>query len=106
MKYSSKENKNNKDSIILKIEENRIDTQNAEEFGKILNELDLKGYKTVEIDLSEVKSTNTSGIAKLLFFNKKLSKEGKTLKISAISEELKKVFKLLRIDKVFDIFDK
>ena len=95
-----------KDSIILKIEENRIDTQNAEEFGKILNELDLKGYKTVEIDLSEVKSMNTSGIGKLLFFNKKISKEGKTLKISAISEELKEVFKLLRIDKIFDIFDK
>jgi anti-anti-sigma factor len=100
MKYVIEENE---DTVLLKIEEDLLNTQNSEELKSILNELYTKGYKTIEIDLSKVKATNSSGIGKILFFYKKLSEEGGSLKIKAINPELRETFELLRLDKLFGI---
>ncbi|HCL56907.1 MAG TPA: anti-sigma factor antagonist [Spirochaetia bacterium] len=100
MKYVLEEGKG---SVTIKIEEELLNTQNSEELKTILNELYIKGNRQIEMDLSRVKATNSSGIGKILFFYKKLSEEGGSLKIKAISKDLKETFKLLRLDKLFNL---
>lgn len=100
MKYVVEENR---DGVLLKIEEELLNTQNSEELKNILNELYIKGNRKIELDLSRVKATNSSGIGKILFFYKKLAEENGSLKIRAISNDLKETFKLLRLDKLFNL---
>jgi anti-anti-sigma factor len=100
MKYVIEEGK---DTVTLKIEEELLNTQNSEELKTILNELYTKGYKNIDLDLSRVKATNSSGIGKILFFYKKLTEEGGNLRIVGVSSDLKETFQLLRLDKLFNI---
>lgn len=90
-------------TVLLRIEEELLNTQNSEELKAILNELYVKGNKNIDLDLSKVKATNSSGIGKILFFYKKLNEEGGCLAIKSISENLKETFQLLRMDKLFKI---
>lgn len=100
MKYVIEEDK---DKVLLKIEEELLNTQNSEELKTILHELYSKGNRFITLDLSKVKATNSSGIGKILFFYKKLTEEGGSLSIQSVSADLKETFKLLRLDKLFDL---
>jgi anti-sigma B factor antagonist len=62
-----------------------------------------KGFQNIELDLLRLKATNSSGVGKILFFYKKLTEMGGSLKILAISDELKETFKLLRLDRLFNL---
>lgn len=100
MKYVVEEKSN---GVLVKIEEEILNTQNAEELKTILNDLYAKGAKIINLDLAKVKATNSSGIGKILFFYKKLAEEGGSLNITSINEDLKETFKLLRLDKLFNL---
>lgn len=100
MKYLVDEGK---DGVLLKIEEEMLNSQNSEELKVILNELFIKGVRNIQMDLSRVKATNSSGLGKILFFYKKLKEENGSLTIKAISNDLKETFKLLRLDKLFNL---
>jgi len=92
-----------KDHVVLKIDEEMLNSQNAEELKVILNELFVKGFKNIQLDLSRVKATNSSGLGKILFFYKKLKEDNGSLTIKTISNDLKETFKLLRLDKLFNL---
>ncbi len=100
MKYVVEEGK---EVVKLKIEEEMIDTEKANQLKEILGELVDKGNKNIKLDLSKVQATNSSGIGKILFFYKKLVEEGGSLGIEGISEELKETFALLRLDQLFGL---
>lgn len=100
MKYVLEEGK---DNVLLRIEEEMLNSQNSEELKIVLNELFVKGVRNIQMDLSRVKITNSSGLGKILFFYKKLKENNGTLSIKSISEELKETFRLLRLDKLFNL---
>ncbi|HOJ50251.1 MAG TPA: STAS domain-containing protein [Spirochaetota bacterium] len=97
MNYTIKEDKN---KIIIKIEEELLNNENSEALRFLLSESINDGIKNIELDLSNVKATNSSGIAKILFFQKKISEKGGSLKIIDMHPELKKLFHLIGLDNI------
>ncbi len=63
--------------------------------GKVLNE--------VVIDFSGVNYIGSTGIGKLLLFYKSISQAGGVIKIINMSEDLYKMFKIVKLDKVFEL---
>lgn len=88
---------------LLKVEETLLKGDKSDELKEIFKELMQKGVKDIELDFSMVRIIDSSGIGKILVLYQSLKKEGGSLTIYKISEELKELFKVLRLDKIFKI---
>lgn len=92
-----------KNNAIIK-PEGRIDIRNSQELKKKMLQIYDEGYKYVIIDFSEVESIDSSGLGKLLLFQKKLKERDGELKITKINNDyIKKMFKMIHLDKVINI---
>ena len=80
-----------------------IDNDNAEELKKHLSDVQDKNVKDATLDLSLVPSITSSGIGKLLVFYKALDSKGGKITIDGIHSNLLKLFKSIKLDKLFDI---
>ena len=63
-------------------------------------ELQGRVLKEVVIDFSGVNYIGSTGIGKLLLFYKTISQTGGAIKIVNMSEDLYKMFKIVKLDKV------
>ena len=80
-----------------------IDNDNAEELKQQLSSVQEKSIKDATLDLSLVPSITSSGIGKLLVFYKALDSKGGKITIDGIHSNLLKLFKSIKLDKLFDI---
>jgi len=80
-----------------------IDNDNAEELKKHLSDVQDKNVKDATLDLSLVPSITSSGIGKLLVFYKALDSKGGKITIDGIHSNLLKLFKSIKLDKLFEI---
>ena len=88
------------------IPEGKIDITNSNELKQKLLTLFDDGYSEIVIDFTNVSSIDSSGLGKLLLFQKKLKeRQGELTIINITSEYVSKMFKMIHLQKVINIQD-
>ncbi len=80
-----------------------IDERGAEELKRRFLDLDIPKIKDVVLDFSEVTFVGSAGIGKLLLLYKNLAPHGGSIRIENMSKDIYTMFKVVKLDKVFDI---
>ncbi|RAK08131.1 anti-sigma B factor antagonist [Halanaerobium saccharolyticum] len=81
-----------------------IDFSNSQQLKAELLQVFEQDYKKVVLDFSEVKSIDSSGLGKLLLFQKKLKEKEGTLIIRNVkSDYIKNMFEMIHLNKVIKI---
>jgi len=81
-----------------------IDFSNSQELKDELLGLFERDYKKIIMDFSEVESIDSSGLGKLLLFQKKLKeKEGTFVIRNVESDYIKNMFEMIHLNKVIEI---
>lgn len=89
---------------VLFVREDRLDANNSEELKLELRRLFESGIKDVVIDLKEVLFIDSSGLGVLVSGYKNASVQHGSLKLSNLQSQVKSMFELTRLHRVFDIF--
>jgi len=91
-------------ALVVTISESRIDAAVAIQFKDKMRELTEFSPDRVVLDLSGVEFLDSSGLGAVVAAMKQLG-SGKTLELSGLTNTVKKVFRLTRMDSVFAIHD-
>lgn len=84
--------------------EGDINFSNSQQLKEELLQVFEQDFKQVVLDFSEVESIDSSGLGKLLLFQKKLKEKESTLIIRNIkSDYIKNMFEMIHLDKVIEI---
>lgn len=96
--------KNNNNVTIIPSESN-IHIGNADQFKQELSDvLEMGEGLIVTLDLSNVKNIDSTGLGKILVFNKRLQdKSGKLTIVNITSNYVKNLFSILRLQEIVDI---
>lgn len=90
--------------MVVVVKEERLDAHNAEvlkqELGRLFNE----GRGCVVVDLKEVRFIDSSGLGALVSGFKNASSRQGELKLSSLQSQVKSMFELTRLHRVFDIY--
>ena len=89
---------------VLFVREDRLDANNSEELKIELHRLFENGTKDLIIDLKDVHFIDSSGLGVLVSGYKSASIKHGTLKLSNLQFQVKSLFELTRLHRVFDIF--
>lgn len=89
---------------VLYIKEDRLDANNSEELKLEMHRLFDGGTKNLVIDLKEILFIDSSGLGALVSGYKNASTSHGTLKLSNLQSQVKAMFELTRLHRVFDIF--
>ncbi len=89
---------------VLFIREDRLDANDSEELKVELRRLYESGVKDVVIDLKEIHFIDSSGLGLLVSGYKNASTQHGSLKLSNLQSQVKSMFELTRLHRVFDIF--
>lgn len=82
----------------------KVDITNSQDLKNILLSLYDEGYNEIKLDFSNVLSIDSSGLGKLLLFQKKLRERGGELRIVNITNDyVMKMFTLIQLNKVISI---
>ncbi len=79
-----------------------LDASNADEFKRDIAPL-LEANAKLVLDLSRLRFVDSSGLGAFLFCHRKLSAKGGQLKLSGMSKQVRAIFELVRMHRVFDI---
>lgn len=86
--------------------EGEIDFTNSQDFKNELLKIYDQNIKDVEIDFGRLESIDSSGLGKILLFNKKLEEIDGELKIKNVkSEYIREMFEMIQLNKVIKIID-
>ena len=92
------------DVLIIKILNQKLDASNALKFKKaIINEI--KGYKKVLINMSEIDFIDSSGCGIILHVLKTLTSDKGDLKLFGLQKTVQVVIELIRMHQVIEIFN-
>jgi anti-sigma B factor antagonist len=89
---------------VLFVREDRIDANNSEELKIEVRQLFENGTKDLIIDLKEVLFIDSSGLGVLVSGYKNASTRHGSFKLSSLQAQVKSMFELTRLQRVFDIF--
>lgn len=90
--------------IVLFVREDRLDANNSDELKAEFNRLFEIGTLNIIIDLKEVLFIDSSGLGVLVSGYKNASTRHGSLKLSSLQTQVKSMFELTRLHRVFDIF--
>jgi len=86
------------------IPDGRIDISNSQELKEKMQLAFDEGYNVIAIDFTHISSIDSSGVGKLLLFQKKLRDRGGELRVYNItSEYVRKMFNMIHLYKVINI---
>jgi anti-anti-sigma factor len=80
-----------------------FDGTKASEFRQEINDLVQEGIKYILIDLKKVSFMDSSGLGALVLILKTVRTAGGRLFLTSINEQIKMLFELTNMDKVFEI---
>jgi anti-sigma B factor antagonist len=80
-----------------------IDERGAEDLKRRFLELDVSSVKEVVFDFAGVTFIGSAGIGKLLLFYKNLAAQGGKITIKNMSKDIYTMFKVVKLDKIFNI---
>ncbi len=90
------------DIVILEIE-GEIDAEHAPPFKKSLAKLSLECQKKVILDLNKVTFVDSTGLGAMISLMRQLKEQGGELRLVGLQEEVRAVFEITRLYKVFEI---
>jgi anti-sigma B factor antagonist len=88
--------------LVVTVNETRIDAAIATRFKDRLREIVLRGRKPVRLDMSRVDFMDSSGLGAMIAVRKALP-ESLPLVLDGLTPNVERVFRLTRMDSVFDI---
>lgn len=91
------------DILIVRPLEKRIDASTATEFKEKINEWIESGNRRIVLNLSEVDFIDSSGLGAIISGLKKIGNDGR-LVICVVKETVMSLFRLTRMNRVFDIY--
>lgn len=89
---------------IIYVQEERLDAHNSEELKTEMNRLFAAGSKELIVDLKDVRFIDSSGLGVLVSGFKNASTRQGSLKLSGLQTQVRSMFELTRLHRVFDIF--
>jgi anti-sigma B factor antagonist len=90
--------------VVIAIREERLDAHNAGDLKAELLALFEQGKKNILIDLQDVRFIDSSGLGALVSgFKNAITNQG-SLKLSSLQPQVKSMFELTRLHRVFDIY--
>ncbi len=90
--------------MIVFVREERLDAHNSPELKAEINRLFEEGAQNLLIDLKDVRFIDSSGLGVLVSGFKNASTRQGSLKLSSLQTQVKSMFELTRLHRVFDIF--
>ena len=90
--------------VLVMVKEERLDAHNSEHLKQELGRLFEEGKSSVVVDLKEVRFIDSSGLGALVSGFKNASARQATLKLSSLQSQVKSMFELTRLHRVFDIY--
>lgn len=94
----------NKGAIVVFVKEERLDAHNSNDLKAEMNRLFESGSINLIIDLKEVRFIDSSGLGVLVSGFKNASTRQGSIKLSGLQTQVKSMFELTRLHRVFDIF--
>jgi anti-sigma B factor antagonist len=91
-------------SVIVFVKEERLDAHNSADLKTEMNRLFEAGTVNLIIDLKEVRFIDSSGLGVLVSGFKNASTRHGSIKLSGLQTQVKSMFELTRLHRVFDIF--
>ncbi|UCC94539.1 MAG: STAS domain-containing protein [Candidatus Omnitrophota bacterium] len=91
--------------IIICALEGEIDINTSPELRKAFDGFTRRAIKKIVIDFSKVSYIDSSGLATLIELLQRLKKIGGHLRLSSLSQKVRNVFEVTKLDKLFEIFD-
>lgn len=82
-----------------------LDGTKASQFRQEISNLVDQGAKTILIDFKDVSFMDSSGLGALVLALKTVRAAGSKLMVCSINEQIKILFELTSMDRVFEIFD-
>ena len=89
--------------LLVTPNESRLDAGVAQSFKSKMSELVEAGHVDIVIDLSKVTLIDSSGLGVLVSILKKLGEKGE-IRLCGLRDNIKSLFQLTRLDKVFAIY--
>jgi anti-sigma B factor antagonist len=93
-----------KGSIVISLEEERLDAHNSGELKVVMQKLFESGNTNLLVDLKNVRFIDSSGLGALVSGFKNATSNQGTLKLSSLQPQVKSMFELTRLHRVFEIF--
>lgn len=90
--------------VVMVVKEERLDAHNSEDLKQELGRLFNEGKTSVVVDLKEVRFIDSSGLGALVSGFKNASSRQAELKLSSLQSQVKSMFELTRLHRVFDIY--
>lgn len=90
--------------VLVVVKEERLDAHNSDHLKQELSRLFEEGKNSVVVDLKEVRFIDSSGLGALVSGFKNASTRQATLKLSSLQSQVKSMFELTRLHRVFDIY--
>ena len=90
-------------SVRIRVSRPHVDLDAGREFREILTQAREHASKEVTVDLGGVMYVNSAFIGALLAFDGSLRKEGGSLKIVHVGQEVMDIFRMLRLEEHFDV---
>lgn len=92
------------DTIVISIKEERLDAHNSGELKVAMQRLFEEGNKHLLVDLKDVRFIDSSGLGALVSGFKNATTCQGDLKLSSLQPQVKSMFELTRLHRVFEIF--
>lgn len=93
-------------TVVSFVESKIVSEESIQEVGEQLYSLvDSEGHRQLLLNFGNVQYMSSAALGKLINLKKKVGAAGGKLKLCSIHPELKVVFKITRLDQVFEIFD-
>jgi anti-sigma B factor antagonist len=90
--------------MLLTVREDRLDAHNSGEFKNQMVKLFEDGKKDLVVDLQTVRFIDSSGLGALVSGFKNASSRSGCLKLAGLQLQVKSMFELTRLHRVFEIF--
>lgn len=91
-------------AIIIAVREERLDAHNSGELKAQMLNLFEEGKNNLVVDLQAVRFVDSSGLGALVSGFKNASSRNGSLKLSGLQLQVKSMFELTRLHRVFEIF--
>jgi anti-sigma B factor antagonist len=92
------------DIVVIRVKEERLDAHNSGDLKLEMNRLFGEGRKNILVDLEDVRFIDSSGLGALVSgFKNAISNQG-NLKLASLQPQVKSMFELTRLHRVFEIF--
>ena len=91
-------------ALVLRVNADSLETDNEAAFRAAMSPLMDKSAHFV-IDLTEVEFMDSTGLGAMLSCLRGIKSKGGTLRLCSLSSEVKQLFEMVMMDRVFDIFE-